>query len=122
MHPHPPPPFYETAGFWLYVAAWVPYTLFVCAYALRSPWRETAAGRGLMAVSAAIVAVLSNVLFTLIFGDYEIRDAVRLLLLGATVLAGSYQLRNLLVLQREGRRADREADLTNPSRTSEETR
>ena len=96
-----PSPFFASWTFWLYFAVWLPYVLFVWFYGLRSPWRDSPIGRGLMIVAAVIVAVLSNALLGMVFGQYPYRDAVRAILFAALSLAGWYQLRNLLTLQRD---------------------
>lgn len=94
-------------AFWIYFAAWLPFALFVILYA-RSPWRSSAVGRGLMTVSASIVAVLTNALAALLLGPaYPLRGIFSLELIGATAVAGWYQLKNLLASQRSARQKSR---------------
>lgn len=102
---HLPPPFWENPAFYMYFLAWLPFFLFVVLYATRSPWRQSATGRGLMAVSMAITAVLSFVLLVMAWPTMpdQIKDTIRAVLMGGVTIAGFLQLRNLLVLQKQRR-------------------
>lgn len=97
-------PFFANWVFWLYVSVLLPYGLFVFFYARRSPWRDSHTGRGLMAVAASITAVLSFAVIALVAPIPEnVRDWLRVVLLGAVEYAGWLQLRNLLREQRTRR-------------------
>lgn len=95
--------FYANWSFWLYFAAWLPYTLLIITYGSGSPWYRSAIGRSLMFTKVAIVLVLTNVLVTYIWGDYGWRDVTRALLLGVVIAAGWYQFATILREQRQDR-------------------
>lgn len=99
------PHFWLNPAFYMYVLAWLPFFLFVVLYAARSPWRHSATGRGLMAVSMAITAVLSFVLLIMVWPTMpdQIKDTIRAVLMGGVTIAGFLQLRNLVVLQKQRR-------------------
>lgn len=93
-------PFYENLMFWAYAFVWLPFALFVVLYGVRSPWRSTSVGRGLMTLAASITAVLSFVLLVIAVPiPADVRDLLRGATLGSVGLAGWLQLKNLLVIQ-----------------------
>lgn len=91
------------AIFWLYVLVAVPYTLFVVLYATRSPWYRTAIGRSLL-LSKIVIATLSiHAVLSVIFGDYPLKEAVRMFVVGAAIVAGWSQLILLVIEQYRAR-------------------
>ncbi|TFV91420.1 hypothetical protein [Blastococcus sp. CT_GayMR16] len=94
---------------WLYALTLAPFATFVVLYAIltRNAWRNTATGRGLMALGCSLVAILSFVLFAL-FTDIpkDIRDLLRVLTLGGVQIAGWLMVKNLVQEERRGRRED----------------
>ena len=96
--------FWTRWEFWLYLAAWAPYTAFVLLYGFRSPWYRSALGRSLLLSKTVIAVLLTHVLLLVIFGDYPGRGAVRAFMVGAVIVAGWYQLTTLVRLQRQARR------------------
>ena len=70
---------------------------FVVAYAIRSPWRSTQAGRSVMATTVALAAIGAQQASVWFFGDYTGRNEVRAVVLLALALT---LLHRLLVLWR----------------------
>jgi hypothetical protein len=100
----PAPPFYDTWSFWLYAAAWLPYTACLLLYGLRSPWWAGATGRAILALYAALTGVLTLALVARIFDIHgDLLDALRFLLLGAVAVLGFVQLHTIVRLQRRDR-------------------
>lgn len=99
------PPFYENTAFYLYVFVSLPYYLFVVRYWTHSPWRETPAGRAVMALALSLTVVLTFVLIVLIAPQIPgaVRDALRAVCLGNVGFAGWLLFRSLIVEQRKGR-------------------
>lgn len=97
-------PFFARWEFWLYASAWLPFTLALAFYGLRSPWRGSRVGQGLFTLYAALTAVL-----TLALAAYSgaipdaFRDVLRVLTIGGVAAAGWVQLANILSLQRQAR-------------------
>lgn len=103
--------FYVNWAFWLYLSAWVPYTLFVALYAFRSPWYRSALGRSLLLSKTVIAVLLTHALLIVVLGaDYPGREYVRGFLVGGVIVAGWVQLLTLVRLQRQARRCDRTQD------------
>lgn len=99
-------PWYSNPFFWVYFAAWLPYTLLALWYGLTRPRRKNAVGRSLLAVKSSLAVVLTVVLTAFIFPAYEWRRA---LLVGGMFLvaaAGWYQLTVFVRTRRRGRRQD----------------
>lgn len=87
---------------WLYVLCWLPYATCTALYGLRSPWRTSWVGRGLLAGYAAITAVLTVALVASVATiPDEIRHTLVAATLGGVALAGFVQLANIVRLQRE---------------------
>lgn len=97
-------PFYTLWEFWLYLAAWVPYTAFVLLYAFRSPWYVEPIGRSLLLSKGVIAALLSHLLALYIWPDYYGHDVVRVVIVGGAICAGWYQAITLFRLQQDDRR------------------
>ena len=70
---------------------------FMVAYAIRSPWRSTQAGRSVMATTVALAAIGAQQASVWFFGDYTGRNEVRAAVLLALALT---LLHRLLVLWR----------------------
>ncbi len=90
----------------LLVLLMVKAAIFVSLYALRSNWRQTAAGRAVMGLIACIAAICGIGTLNLFLGNYAGRSFVRL----ACFIAVGFMLMNLLLtlidVQRNG--GDRE--------------
>ena len=99
-------PWYSSPVFWLYFAAWLPYTALAIWYGLTQPRHKNAIGRSLLAVKASLSLVLTVVLTAFIWPGYELRTL--LLVLGMTAVAGAgwYQLWTFMQVRRQGRRND----------------
>lgn len=95
-------PFWSNWVFWLYAAAWLPYTLFAFFYGTREPWWTEPIGRSLLLSKTAISLTLTNVLIALAFPDFP--RGVRIVLICLVASAGWYMLVALLRLQRQARR------------------
>lgn len=108
--------FWADPRFWLYFAAWLPFTALALWYGLTPPRRKDAIGRSLVAVKASLAAVLTVVLTALAFPGYEWRKALLFIGMAMVALAGWYQLFVFARERRRGRRADCEE-----SHRSEET-
>jgi len=115
--PPPPPPFWDNPAFWVYLLTWLPFVAFLTLYGTRSQWSESGIGRALFTLAASMVAVLTNALAGIVFGDYPGRDMFRLVLLGGVSLAGWNLLRNLVGVQREAGRTHDDPELTHPKET-----
>ena len=100
----------------LLLAAIPPANLFVVFYALRSPWRETLAGRSLMYVFVAISATLDQIALSVLAGpEYPGRFPIRVVMYGAIAFTFWRMFWTLLHIQ--ARRADGDlsaGDLTAP--------
>jgi hypothetical protein len=97
-------PFYASWPFWLYLAAWLPYTLLIITYGFGSPWYSSAIGRSLMLTKVVIVLVLTNILTTYLVGDVPpAMPFGSVTLLVVAVIAGWYQFVTILGVQRQGR-------------------
>lgn len=86
--------------FWMCLAAFLPYLLFVIAYMTRSPWYASPVGRSLMLSKVVIVALLGHPLALFLCGPYQGAEGVWVVLFGLTCVAGTTQLLTLLRLQR----------------------
>jgi hypothetical protein len=87
-------------SFCLYAAVLLLTSYFVYRYARYSPWRATSVGRGLMTLATAIAAVDLNPIVSILAGpDWVLRDLMRLLTLGYSVVALAYMTKNLIQLQ-----------------------
>lgn len=100
--------FYDNPTFWFYLVTMLPYLVFVVLYGVRSPWSRTPIGRNIMLLNASIVLILTNVLGALVFGEYLLRDAIRVVCLGGVLAAGWYQVKNVLVAQKKDRYSRRQ--------------
>lgn len=90
-------------GFWLYIFAWLPYTLIAIYYGLGSPWYESAIGRSFWFSKVALSLLLSFVLSVLIFGRYPWLEQIRAGLLTLMGVAAWYQFLTVRRIQREAR-------------------
>ena len=110
MNPGPPPdmgPWHFLGDwlFWGYFLMLVPYLTFGIFYAVRSPWRTTAAGRALMILDVTLVVVLIRAVLNSALGmNWPGRDAMAILMLVGGFVSGWYLLWVLLRLQDRGRR------------------
>lgn len=90
-------------GFWLYLAAWLPYTLIVFYYGFGSPWWQTPIGRAFWFSKVALSLVLGFALSVLIFGRYSWLPEIRTAMMTLVILAAWYQFWAVRSLQRESR-------------------
>lgn len=99
-------PWFSNPAFWLYFAAWLPFTALALWYGLTRPRQKNAIGRSLLAVKASLSAVLTVVLTAFIFPGYEARKAF--LVIGMCLVAGAgwFQLWTFMQVRRQGRRND----------------
>lgn len=97
-------PWYANPIFWLYFAAWVPFTTLALWYGLTPPRRKNAIGRSLLAVKASFSAVLTVVLTAFWFPGYEFRRLLLVVCVGGVACAGWYQLIVFVRTRRAGRR------------------
>lgn len=96
--------FWTSWSFWLYAATLLPYALALGFYGLRSDWRSSRVGKGLMTLYAAIVAILLLAIVSLAgLLPQEARAVLRFVALGGVQLAGWIQLGNILRAQRRDR-------------------
>lgn len=96
--------FLEEPRFWIYLAAWVPYTSFMLLYGFLSPWYRTAVGRSLLLSKSVITLLLTHALLSLLFGrGYSGSGILIAMVIGLVVPAGWLQLILLLRLQRQAR-------------------
>lgn len=101
----PPPPFWTDWAFWFYVALTIPFALSLAFYGLRSPWHDSPMGRALFLLLASLVSVLTFVLIRLsgVIGP-PATDVLRVVLLGAVMVAGWVLFIQIVRLQGEARR------------------
>lgn len=99
-------PWYANPAFWLYFAAWLPYTALALYYGLTRPRRKDAIGRSLLAVKSSLAIVLTVVLTAFWFPGYEWRLALLFIGVGLVACAGWYQLAVFVETRRDGRRND----------------
>lgn len=104
-------PFYADPRFWLYFAAWVPFTALALWYGLTPPRRKGPVGRSLLAVKASLSAVLTVVLTAFIFPGYEWRTALLVVGMAVVACAGWYQLFVFVRTRRAGRRCTSNPEL-----------
>lgn len=94
-------PDYTAAGnvMWMLLTlkAWV----FVGLYGLRSKWRLTAGGRGIMRLVGCIAVIGTLSTCTILLGNYPGRPFVRLALIAAVALAMVDLLLTLIAAQRD---------------------
>lgn len=99
-------PWYANPIFWLYFAAWLPFTALAFWYGLTGPRKKDAIGRSLLAVKSSLALVLTVVLTAFIFPGYEWRRALLFTGIALVACAGWYQLAIFVRTRRQGRRKD----------------
>lgn len=104
-------PWYSNPFFWVYFAAWLPYTLLALWYGLTRPRRKNAVGRSLLAVKSSLAVVLTVVLTAFIWPRYELRTLFLIVGMAVVACAGWLQLAVFVRERRQGRRRDCEGDV-----------
>lgn len=91
-------------SFWLYATTLLSFALPLGFYGLRSDWRASRVGKGLLALYASIVAILALVTVSYLgWVPDDVRAVLRVVTLSGVQLAGWWQLANILRAQRRDR-------------------
>jgi hypothetical protein len=94
-------PGYNDAANAIWILLTIESWVFVGLYGLRSRWRVTAGGRGIMRLVGCIAVIGALSTCTILLGDYPGRQFVRLALIAAVGVAVMDLLLTLIAAQRD---------------------